>query len=253
MRKGFYIKFATDCIRKNKRMYIPYLLTCILMATLFYIIQALATNSNMDAVYGSEAILYMLKLGTGLMIIFSAIFLFYTNSFLIKQRKREFGIYNVLGLEKRHIARIIFNETVIIAASSIISGILIGLLLYKLAFAGLMRLMGAEIPLGFEISRDAVLRTVILFAVIHLILFLNAFRQIRFSNTISLLHGSDMGEKEPRSKWFLAVIGVAAIVIGYGISVSITNPLAAFGLFFLAVICVVIGTYCLFTAGTSSG
>ncbi len=192
----------------------------------------------------------MLKLGTGLMIIFSAIFLFYTNSFLMKQRKREFGIYNVLGLEKRHIARIIFNETVIIAGGSIISGILIGLLLYKLAFAGLMRLMGAEIPLGFEISGDAIIRTVILFAVIHLILFLNAFRQIQFSNTIALLHGSDVGEKEPRSKWILAVIGVAAIVTGYGISVSITNPLAAFGLFFLAVIFVVTGTYCLFTAGS---
>lgn len=250
MKKGFYFKFAVDCIRKNGRMYIPYLLTCILMSTLFYIIQALITNSGIDQVYGSEAIRYMLKIGTGLMVIFSAIFLFYTNSFLVKQRKHEFGIYNVLGLEKRHIARIIFNETLIIAVSSIVGGILIGLLLYKVAFAGLMRLMAAEIPLGFEISREAVIRTVILFAVIHLVLFLNAFRQVRFSNTIALLRGSDVGEKEPRSKWVLAIIGVVSIVIGYGISVSITNPLAAFGLFFLAVIFVVIGTYCLFIAGS---
>lgn len=250
MKRGFYRKFAVDCIRKNRRMYIPYLLTCILMVTLFYIIQALATNSNMDQVYGSEAIRYMLKIGTGLMVIFSAIFLFYTNSFLTKQRKHEFGVYNVLGLEKRHIGRILFHETLIIAAGSILSGILIGLLLYKLAFAGLMRLMGAEIPLGFEVSRDAVIRTVILFGVIQLILFLNAIRQIRFSNAIALLRGSEVGEKEPRSKWILAILGVAAILIGYGISVSITNPLAAFGLFFLAVIFVVIGTYFLFIAGS---
>ena len=122
MKRGFYRKFAVDCIRKNRRMYIPYLLTCILMVTLFYIIQALATNSNMDQVYGSEAIRYMLKIGTGLMVIFSAIFLFYTNSFLTKQRKHEFGVYNVLGLEKRHIGRILFHETLIIAAGSISPG-----------------------------------------------------------------------------------------------------------------------------------
>ena len=250
MKKGFYSKFAVDCIRKNRRIYIPYLLTCTLMVTLFYIIQALITNSNMDQVYGSEAIRYMLKIGTGLMVIFSAIFLFYTNSFLTKQRKREFGIYNVLGLEKRHIGRIIFHETLIISVVSIVAGILAGLLLYKLAFVGLMRLMGSEIPLGFEISRDAIIRTVILFAVIQFVLFLNAFRQVRFSNTIALLHGSNVGEKEPRSKWILAILGAASIAVGYGISVSITNPLAAFGLFFLAVIFVVIGTYFLFIAGS---
>ena len=104
MKRGFYRKFAVDCIRKNRRMYIPYLLTCILMVTLFYIIQALATNSNMDQVYGSEAIRYMLKIGTGLMVIFSAIFLFYTNSFLMKRRKKEFGVFNILGMEKRQCA-----------------------------------------------------------------------------------------------------------------------------------------------------
>ena len=250
MKRGFYRKFAVDCIRKNKRMYIPYILTCILMVTLFYIIQALSTNSNLDMVYGSEAIRYMLKIGTGLMIIFSTIFLFYTNSFLTKQRKHEFGIYNVLGLEKRHIARIILNETFIVAVISLVCGILAGILLYKLAYVGLLRLMDAEIPLGFEISKASILYTVILFAVIYLILFLNAFRQIRFSNTIALLRGSSVGEKEPRSKWLLAILGIVSIVIGYGISVSITNPLAAFGLFFLAVLFVVAGTYLLFIAGS---
>ena len=250
MKRGFYRKFAIDCMRKNRRMYIPYLLTCILMVTLFYIIQALSTNSDLDAVYGSEAIRYMLKIGTGLMIVFCAIFLFYTNSFLTKQRKHEFGIYNVLGLEKRHIARIILNETVIIAIVSLICGILAGILLYKLAYVGLLRLMDAEIPLGFEISRASVLYTVILFVIIYLVLFLNTLRQIRFSNAIDLLRGSSVGEKEPRSKWLLTILGIAALAIGYGISVSITNPLAAFGMFFLAVLFVVAGTYLLFMAGS---
>ncbi|MCU6762203.1 FtsX-like permease family [uncultured Roseburia sp.] len=250
MKKGFYRKFAVDCIRKNRKMYIPYLLTCIIMVTLFYIIQSLSTNTGLDDVYGATGIIYMLNLGTRLLVIFSAIFLFYTNNFLTKQRRHEFGIYNVLGLEKRHIAKIIFHETVIIAGGSIICGILAGILLYKLAFAGLMKLLNTAVPLGFEISADAVIHTVILFAVIHLILFLNAFRQIRFSNTIALLGSSNIGEKEPKSKWLLAVIGVISLVLGYGISIRMTNPLGAFSLFFLAVLLVIIGTYCLFTAGS---
>lgn len=250
MKKGFYRKFAVDCIRKNRKMYIPYLLTCIVMVTLFYIIQSLSTNSGLDDVYGATGIIYMLSLGTRLLVIFSAVFLFYTNNFLTKQRRHEFGLYNVLGLEKRHIAKIIFHETVIIGSGSIICGILAGILLYKLAFAGLMKLLNTDVPLGFEISPDAIIRTIILFAVIHLILFLNAFRQIRFSNTITLLNGSSAGEKEPKSKWFLAAIGAIALVLGYGISIRMTNPLGAFALFFLAVLLVVIGTYCLFTAGS---
>lgn len=250
MKGGFFRRFAKDCMKKNKRMYIPYMMTCILMVTLFFIIQSLMDSPGLNQTFGASGITYILQLGSNLMIVFSAVFLFYTNSFLTKQRKHEFGIYNVLGLEKRHIARIIFNETLITAFITLIIGILAGILFYKLAYALLYRLLGTEIPLGFEFSAQALIRTVILFAVIHLILFLNAFRQIRFSNVISLLKGSDAGEKEPRSKWLLGIAGAVSLIAGYVISIRMTNPLAAFSLFFLAVLLVVAGTYLLFISGS---
>lgn len=250
MRKGFYQKFALDSIKKNRQIYLPYMLTCVLMTTLFFIIQSLSQNSGLDTMSGRDALTYMFAIGSRIMAIFSIIFLFYTNSFLMKQRKHEFGLYNVLGLEKRHISRIVFFETIMIGGGSIIIGILAGLLFTKLAFAGIVRLINMEVPMGFEICPPAIYQTILLFVIIHLILFLNSFRQIRFSNTLELLYGSSVGEKEPKTKWPLAVIGIAALILGYGISVKITNPLGAFALFFLAVLLVVIGTYFLFTAGS---
>ncbi len=250
MKRGFYRKFAADCIRKNRQNYIPYLLTCTLMVTVFFIIQSMLNNSGLSHTFGGSGITLMLQIGNRIMVLFSAIFLFYTNSFLIKQRRHEFGLYNVLGLEKRHITKIIFHETLIAAGSSLLFGILAGMLLYKLAYAALMRLMQAEVPLGFEVSGQAILYTVLLFSVIHLILFLNAFRQVRFSNTIALLQSSQTGEKEPRSKWLLTMLGIVCLALGYGLSIYITNPVGAFALFFLAVLFVIIGTYCLFTAGS---
>ena len=186
MKRGFYRKFAVDCIRKNKQNYIPYLLTCALMVTVFFIIQSMLNNSGLADTFGGSGIALMLQIGNRIMVLFSAVFLFYTNSFLIKQRRHEFGLYNVLGLEKSHITRIIFHETLIIAGSSLILGILAGMLLYKLAYAALMRLMQAEVPLGFEVSGRAILYTVILFAVIHLILFLARY----FKSTFILYTGS---------------------------------------------------------------
>lgn len=250
MRRGFYQRFALDSIKKNRQLYLPYMITCILMTTLFFIIQSLAQNSGLDEMSGKDALTFMFGIGSRLMAIFSIIFLFYTNNFLMKQRKHEFGLYNVLGMEKRHISRIVFFETLLIGGGSIVIGILAGLLFSKLAFAGIVRLMDMEVPLGFEICVPAIYQTILLFVIIHFLLFLNSFRQIHSSNTIELLYGSNVGEKEPKVKWPLAVIGIVSLALGYGISITITNPLGAFTLFFLAVILVVIGTYFLFTAGS---
>ena len=250
MKKGFYRKFAVDSIRKNRQIYLPYLFTCILMTTLFFIVFSLAKNGGISDLFGQVIISSMLTICSRVMGIFAFIFLFYANSFLIKQRKREFGIYNILGLEKRHISRILLHETLILGGASTIIGLIAGLLLNKLAYAGILRILGMKVGLGFEFNPFVIMTTVILFVIIHLVLFLSNCRQVHFSNTIELLRAGNVGEKEPKTKWILTIIGLVALILGYGISVKITNPLAAFTLFFVAVLLVIAGTYLLFTTGS---
>lgn len=252
MKKGFYRKFAVDSIRKNRQIYLPYLFTCILMTTLFFIVFSLAKNGGISDLFGQVIISSMLTICSRVMGIFAFIFLFYANSFLIKQRKREFGIYNILGLEKRHISRILLHETLILGGASTIIGLIAGLLLNKLAYAGILRILGMKVSLGFEFNPFVIMTTVILFVIIHLVLFLSNCRQVHFSNTIELLRAGNVGEKEPKTKWILTIIGLVALILGYGISVKITNPLAAFTLFFVAVLLVIAGTYLLFTTGSIS-
>lgn len=250
MKKGFYRKFAVDSIRKNRQIYLPYLFTCILMTTLFFIVFSLAKNGGISDLFGQVIISSMLTICSRVMGIFAFIFLFYANSFLIKQRKREFGIYNILGLEKRHISRILLHETLILGGASTIIGLIAGLLLNKLAYAGILRILGMKVSLGFEFNPFVIMTTVILFVIIHLVLFLSNCRQVHFSNTIELLRAGNVGEKEPKTKWILTIIGLVVLILGYGISVKITNPLAAFTLFFVAVLLVIAGTYLLFTTGS---
>jgi len=210
----------------------------------------LANNSALRTMSGGGSLTVILGLGTIVIGIFAVIFLFYTNSFLIKRRKKEIGLYNILGMEKKHIAKVLAFENLYVAIISLALGLSFGILLSKLMVLALGKMLNFKISFGFEISGIAVVSTLILFVAIFILLLLNNLRQIHLANPIELLRGKQVGEKEPRTKWLLALIGLACLSGGYYISVTTKSPLQAIGLFFVAVILVIIGTYSLFTAGS---
>lgn len=250
MRKFFYPKLAASNIKKNGRTYIPYILTCIFMVAMYYIISSLARNPGIKDLLGGDTVEYTLVLGGWVVAIFAAIFLFYTNSFLMKRRKKEFGLLNILGMEKKHLSRVIGYETLYIAGISLAFGILLGIVLDKCMFLLILKVLDAPVSLGFYVSFESMLLAGILFAAIFLLIFLNSLRQIRLSSPIELLRGSSVGEKEPKTKWVMAILGVLCLSGGYYLAVTTQNPLTAVSLFFLAVLLVVAGTYFLFMAGS---
>ena len=197
-----------------------------------------------------DSVGFILELGVYVIGIFAVIFLFYTNSFLIKRRKKELGLYNILGMEKRHIAKTMFLENLYISVFSLIVGILSGVLLSKLMFMLLFKLLKFTVNVPFLVPADSIVTTIIMFAIIFMIIFLNNLRQVHLTKPIELLKGGQVGEKEPKTKWILTMIGIVSLGIGYYIAITTESPLSALSLFFVAVILVIIGTYCLFIAGS---
>lgn len=250
MNGTLYPKLALTNIRKNARTYIPYIITCILTIAMYYIMKSLSMNDGLSDVQGGYAIQEMLKLGNYVIAIFACIFLFYTNSFLTKNRKKEFGLFNILGMEKRHLAKVIGYESFFVAIISFAGGLVTGILLDKLMYLVLLKILNAEISLGFYISKDVILNTLILFGILFFCIFLNSLRMIHLSKPIELLKGGNTGEKEPKAKWILALLGIIALGAGYYIAVTVKNPISALMMFFVAVILVILGTYLLFTAGS---
>ena len=250
MKRLFYPRLAATNIRKNARTYFPYILTCIGTVMMFYIITALSQNSGLQKMPGADILGSILVLGSTVVGFFSVIFLFYTNSFLIKRRKKEFGLFNILGMEKKHIARVMILETLCVALLSLVLGLLGGMLFSKLIFLILLKILNFSVPLGFEISVPAIYSTLILFGAIFLLTLLNNLRQIHLSKPIELLKGGQTGEKEPKTKWVMTLVGLLTLGAGYYIALTTKDPLSAILLFFVAVILVIIGTYCLFIAGS---
>ena len=250
MNRFFYFKLAITNIKKNAKTYVPYIITSILTISMFYIICSLSNNPDLTKATGTSTMSEVLFLGTIVCGIFAVIFLFYTNSFLMKRRKKEFGLYNILGMEKKHISKVVLCETLIISVISLVFGLLIGILFDKLMLLVLLSMFSVKIPLGFYISSTSLGSTFILFAGIFVLIFLNSIRQIHLAKPIELLQGGTVGEKEPKAKWFIALLGFICLGTGYYIAVTTTNPIAALMLFFVAVILVIIGTYLVFTAGS---
>ena len=250
MNKLFYPRLAVINIKKNSKTYFPFILTCICTIMMFYIMYAISINKGLDGVNGSESLKTLLSLGTIVIGIFTAIFLFYTNSFLIKRRKKEIGLYNVLGLEKKHIAKILCFECIFISVISLTIGLIGGIILNKLMFLLLIKMLNFKVSFGFSISVPSIIKTLIVFCSIFFATLLSNLFQIKILKPIELLKGSEQGEKEPKTKWIMTIIGLAALCGGYGIALNVKSPLAALNLFFGAVILVMIGTYALFTAGS---
>lgn len=231
-------------------MYIPFVLSCILTIMMYYMVSSLSMNPNMMNMIGGDIMQQILSLGIYVITVFAVIFLFYTNSFLIKRRKREFGLFNILGMEKKHLSIVIALESMIVFLVSMVLGIGIGILLDKAFYLLIAKMLNASIALGFYISYQSIVNSIILFLIIFVLMYLFSLIQINLSNPIELLHGDQHGEKEPKTKWLLALIGLICLGTGYYMSVSIQDPVTAFAFFMVAVILVVIGTYMLFTAGS---
>lgn len=250
MSNMFYQKLAATNIKKNGKTYFPYILTCISSIAMFYILHFISVNDGLDDMSGGDSLKIILRLGTCVIGLFSIIFLFYTNSFLIKRRKKELGLYNILGMEKKHIAKVLFWESFFVAIISMVMGILLGIGVSKLIFLVLLKILHFKVPMGFFISTNSLIVTTILFGLIFVLTLLNNLRQIHLSKPVELLKGGQVGEKEPRTRWVLTLIGLSSLGSGYYIAVTTEAPLAALNRFFLAVILVMIGTWALFTAGS---
>ncbi len=199
---------------------------------------------------GGETIQYTLNLGTIIVGIFAVVFLFYTNSFVIKRRKKEFGLFNVLGMEKRHLGIVLIFETLYIALISIVLGLACGIILDRLMYLIIARILHADYGATFFISWKSILITLALFAVIFLCIYLFSFIRVQICQPIELLKGENTGEKEPKTRHIMAIIGALCLAAGYICAIFTRDTVAVLELFFIAVILVILGTYFLFTAGS---
>ena len=250
MKKGFYPKLAADGIRKNKRLYLPFILTCIGMVAMEYIITFLGLSKAILQLPGGETIRVMMRLGSFVIAIFAVIFLFYTNSFLLRRRKKEFGLFNILGMGKNNIAVILLWECLIILGISLACGLFFGIALSKLAEIGLFFIMNGSADYSFSIDFSGVLMTVGIFALIFVLLYFNALIRVKHSSAVDLIKSENTGEKAPKANWLLGVLGVILLGAAYYLAVSIDNPIEALVWFFVAVVMVIVATYLLMISGS---
>lgn len=245
-----YPKLAVNGIKKNRRIYLPYILTCSGMIMMYYITSFLTVSSFVKEMQGGITMHMLLYMGCGVMVVFSAVFLFYTNSFIIRRRKTEFGLYNILGMDKRNISRILLWETFIIYVSSLVVGITCGVLFSKLAELALTKMLGGAASYTFNAEPKSIIHAMVYYAVIFLLILINSLRQIHLSNPIELMKSENSGEKPPKANYFLAVLGALILGAAYFLAVYIQNPLEAIFAFFVAVIMVIAATFMLFVSGS---
>jgi putative ABC transport system permease protein len=253
MKIGFYSRIAWNNIKKNGNLYLPNILAGMGFTAVFYIILTLSMDNRLGSVRGGRYLSSVMPLGVGVMAVLSVILLLYTNSFLMKQRNREFGLYNVLGMEKRHIGRILFAEMAICAAFVLAGGVALGFLLYKLCALVICKILAVDSVLGFYyFSWRNVVPVVLFFAGIYLLAYLTNRVRIAWMKPTELLQSAKAGEREPKVKWILLLVGILSLGGGYYISVTTKEPLKAIELFFVAVLLVILGTYCLFITGITA-
>jgi len=246
--KLLYPRLAWQNIKGDRRFFAPYFLALLGNVAAFYIMTALAVDPGMSQLHGAMYVQSFCFMGMFIAAVFSAVFLLYVNGFLMKQRKKALGLYNILGMGKSHIAAVLFFETLFVGGAGIVCGLLTGLLFHKLVTLALYNLLRFAVPFGFAISWDAMARTAILFGVLIGLTLLSNLNKVRVSKPIELLYGGQVGEREPRTKWFMTLLGVLTLGAGYYIALRTTNGMEAIAFYFVAVFLVIIGTYCLFTA-----
>ena len=250
MKNGIYFKLAFDGIRKNRKLFLPYIGAGAGMVMMSYIIFFLTANERILTLKGGEAIHSTLGFGCSVMAIFSCIFLFYTNSFLIRRRKKEYGLYGVLGMGKRQLVAVCFFENLLVTVFSLFFGLVLGIAFSKFAELGLVNIASGQTDFSFSLEPSAILKTVMTFTAIFVLVFLNSARQMRFSDTVTLLKGESTGEKPPKGNIFLGIFGLLALGWAYYIAVTIEDPVSAMVWFFVAVVAVIIATYLLMISGS---
>ena len=249
-KRSFFPRLALVNLVRNSRYYGPYLLSCGALAAMYYILRFLTWNEVIQTVRGAAYLQVMMSIGCFVVALFSTVLLLYANSFVMKRRQKELGLYNILGLEKRHIAALCFWETLLSAAVVIPGGIAAGILLSKLILLLLLKLVQIPVQFGFSVSVRGVGETAALLGVLFLLALLWNLLRLGRSRPIELLHSDSAGEREPKTKRLLAVLGLAALLGGYAIALTTRNPVNALMRYFEPVILVMLGTYCLFTAGS---
>ena len=250
MKRNLYPKLAWHGILKNQKTYLPFLLTSIGITMMYYIIAYLTYSKSVYEMRGGREMQMILSWGTAVIAIFAAIFLFYMNSFLMRRRKTEFGLYNILGMGKWNIARILLWQNIMLFMASLIGGLGLGVVLSKFSELCAAKMLGANSPLGFTIEPNAVRNAVLLTAVSYGLILLYSLGQIHVSKPIALLRGEKTGEKPPKARWLLALIGMVMLGVAYYLSITIEEPIAALSTFFVAVLLVILATYLLFICGS---
>lgn len=250
MNKGFYLKMAWGNIRKNRNIYLPYLLAASVMTALFYIQGSLCDMVDISSMKGKRMMSSLLGISTPITGIFSLVILFYVNSFVMKQRKKEFGLYNVLGMEKRHLVRLMSVEILLVAVFSLVFGISGGALFSQLFFLIFYKMIRMEADLTMVIPRGAVIETLTLFGILFCLVLLYDIVAVIRTRPVELLKSESQGEREPKVHGLAALIGVAALTGGYVIAQKVESPMEAMLWFFAAALLVIIGTYGLFMAGS---
>ena len=244
------IRLAWSGIQKNRKLYLPYCLTIIGMVMMSYIMQALSYAPALHAMKGGSNLEAILSLGKLVIAVFAAIFLLYTNSFLIRRRYREFGLYNVLGMDKNALSKVVVWENLIVAVIGLAVGLALGTLLYKLAELGLVNMIRGQVDDSFVVEPEALKFTLVLFAIIFALIMARSLVQVRRSNPLELLRSESAGEKPPRANYLLGFLGVALLGGAYYMAVTISNALSAFTWFFVAVLMVIAGTYLVMISGS---
>lgn len=250
MRAGFYFKLAGTGISKNRKLYIPYILTCICMAMMFYIVTFLSMSNGFREVRGGETLQMILGFGVFVIGMFSLIFLYYTNSFLIRRRRKEFGLYHILGMGKGNIVKILLCENLLIALASIVGGLFCGVLFSKIAEMCAIRILGGSATFAFSVEPMAMFLTVILFVGVFLLLMMRMVISIYRSRPVEMLKSESVGEKPPKANWLLAALGLVLLIAAYYLALTIEEPMTAIVFFFWAVMMVIIATYLLFVSGS---
>lgn len=251
MRKGLFIKLAVSNIKRNKGTYIPYMITCICCIAMTYMMFFVTQSKDLSVqVPDSVMVTSIMFLGIAVIYIFSFIFLLYSNNFVMKRRQKEIGLYNILGLEKGHIMKMMAVETLFTSAISIIGGIAVGILGSKLALLLLLKILHVPAQLGFYVCVPGIVVCTVLFLPVVIVTLFRNVHRVRLSQPIELLRSGNTGEREPKAKWLMALLGFICLGSGYYIAVTTKSPVTALGLFFAAVLLVMAGTYLLFTAGS---
>ena len=246
-----YPKLAWQGIRKNAEMYLPYLLMGILMVGVSYIMNYLTRPALMGALSMGGTTLMVLQMGKIVISVFSVIFLYYCNSFLIRRRMKEFGLYNILGMGKGNIARVMLWETLLTALLVFAGGLLLGLSLSRLVEMALINLLHADYTVPMELFYpNGVLWVLLLFGGIYVLILLANLLRMRLSNPVALLKSENAGEKPPKANWFFGLVGLLILLSAYYVAAVSQSPLEALIFFFIAVLMVIVATYLLFVSGS---